>query len=81
MANSAFADLVTGVVLPDSPPMNAAVFGQSIFTLSSKASSRSWSFLCPYRFAQRLYSMSYPSPAEIEDLKRDAAAFRASSHH
>ena len=31
--------------------------------------------------AQRLYSMSYPSPAEIEDLKRDAAAFRASRHH
>jgi hypothetical protein len=31
--------------------------------------------------AQRLYSMFHPSPAEIEDLKRDAATFRASQHH
>jgi hypothetical protein len=31
--------------------------------------------------AQRMYSMSYPSQEEIEELKRDAAAFRASRPH
>jgi hypothetical protein len=31
--------------------------------------------------ARRLFSELYPSPEEIENLKRDAAAFRASRHH